>query len=705
VNQNVRPSTATPARLTPAPDRARSTSISDHGSRNTVIESLGVYLPPGIASTRDVLAGCDKISRFRRRASATRIEQLTGIKHRRLAPDTEPASEMARKAVLNCLAVSRCQPSDVDLILYCGISRYGAPDHYVSEPAISLVLTTHFPFKNALALDIGNGCAGMFTAISIADSLINAGLVRVALIVSGEHITDLMKTAQKEVTGYADSRFACLTLGDAAAALILKQGPDFRTGFQALELYTVAQYSEYCIGKPTDRNHGGIIMYTESAKLFDVAENYVIPDIVRSLEALRWGRKELDHLISHQTAQSAIDTLYEVNRLAQREILHEGNVVNNLSERGNTASTSHFVALWDNIQNGRIRSGDRLLFAVQGSGMTIGTAAYTLDDLPDRVRLAASNGHASPVFSSQGRARTILRGGAPRVRIESLGIANGDGATSGITLAQRAMEDCLAKSSYGKDDVEVLIYAGVRDEFIGEPAIAALIAGRSRMNETAGFPTAGKKTFAFDVYQGSMGFLSACYLGAGMMRSGRVKSVMIVASELEPNAARPEWDQIGIAAAGSAVILDSPADGRAGFGHCLFESFTEHIGAYASWLGTNQGTPRMHVTRQADLEAIYLKCIPGTVEELLKCARLSMEDIKVILPPQISKSLVPRLADALHVESGRFVDLAVDGRSLSSSSLAHSFLNIPGADVAAGDVGLMISVGSGLQVGAAIYYF
>jgi 3-oxoacyl-[acyl-carrier-protein] synthase III len=699
-------STAKSARPAPVPDATRFTSISDHGSRNTVIESLGVYLPPGIASTRDVLAGCDKISRFRRRASATRIEQLTGIKHRRLAPDTEPASEMARKAVLNCLSVSRCQPSEIDLLLYCGISRYGAPNHYVSEPAISLLLTAHFPFKNALALDIGNGCAGMFTAISIADSLIKAGLVRIALIVSGEHITDLMKTAQKEVTGYADSRFACLTLGDAAAALILKQGSDAGTGFQALELYTVAQYSEYCIGKPTDRNHGGIIMYTESAKLFDVAENYVIPDIVRALDALRWGRKELDHLISHQTAQSAIDTLYEVNRLSQREILHEGNVINNLSERGNTASTSHFVALWDNIQNGRIRSGERLLFAVQGSGMTIGTAAYTLDDLPDRVRLAAGNGHASSVASSQGRKRAILRCGAPRVRIESLGVANGDGTASGITLAQRAMEDCLAKSSYGKDDVELLIYAGVhRDEFIGEPAIAALIAGRSRMNETAGFPTAGRRTFAFDVYHGSMGFLSACYLGAGMVRSGRVKSVMIVASEIEPNAARPEWDQLGIAATGSAVILDGPADGRAGFGHFVFESFTEHIGAYASWLVTNQGTPRMHVTRHADLEAIYLKCIPGTVEELLKCARLSMEDIKVILPPQISKSLVPRLADALNVESGRFVDLAADGRSLSSSSLAHSFLNIPRAGIAAGNVGLMINVGSGLQVGAATYYF
>jgi 3-oxoacyl-[acyl-carrier-protein] synthase III len=683
--------------------------MSDHGSRNTVIESLGVYLPPGTASTREVLAGCSKISRLQR-ASTSRIERITGIKNRRIAADTEPASEMAKKAILNCLAASRCQPSDIDLLICCSISRYEAPNQYVHEPAISLVLTNHFAFRNALALDIGNGCAGMFTAISIADSLIKARLIRVALIVSGEHITDVMKTAQKEVTGYTDSRFACLTLGDAAAALILTEGSARGTGFHGLELYTVARYSEYCIGKPTEEKHGGIIMYTESAKLFDVAENYVIPDIVRALEALGWGKQELDHLISHQTAQTAINTLYEVNRLAQREILHEGNVINNLSERGNTASTSHFVALWDNIQNGKIGSGDRLLFAVQGSGMTIGTAAYALDDLPDRVRLAARNGHARPAASSEGRTRAILRCGAPRVRIESLGIANGGGPASGITIAQRAMDDCLGRSSYGKDDVELLIYAGVqRDEYIGEPAIAAMIAGRYKMNDMGRSRTTGRQTFAFDVWNGSMGFLNACYLGAGMIRSELVKTVMIVATDSEPNAAHPEWDQMRMAAAGSAVILDGPEDGHTGFGHCVFELFTDHIGAYASWL--DQGTSKVHGTRHADLEAIYLKCIPGTVEELLKCEQLRMEDIKVILPPQISKGLVPRLAEVLHTEIGRFVDTAVDGRILSSSSLAHSFLahsflNVQRAGgVAAGDVGLMISVGSGLQVGAATYHF
>ena len=693
--------------------------MSQHATRNTIIESLGVYLPPDIASTRDVLAGCGQVSLFQR-AAAKRVEQLIGIRNRRVAADSEPASEMAAKAIAKCLATSDYDPSEIDLLIYCSISRYAAPKRYVSEPGISIGLAAQFQFRNALALDISNGCAGMFTAISIADSLIKSGLVRVAMIVSGEHITDLLNTAQKETSGYTDSRFACLTLGDAAAALILKESPDARTGFNTLELYTVAQYSECCIGKPTPASHGGAIMYTESAKLLAVAENYAIPDIVRALDALQWGKQELDHLISHQTAQRAIDTLYEVNRLAKQEILHEGNVVNNLAERGNTASTSHFVALWDQVHSGSINSGDRLLFAIQGSGMTIGTAAYTLDDLPDRLRHTdynysskVSNGShpARHATSSPRRTRTILRSDAPRVRIESLGTAKCGAANSGMALTEHAMEDCLAQSAYRKEDIELLIYAGVnRDDFIAEPAIAALIAGRSRINETGSFPVRGKKTFAFDVYNGTMGFLNACYLGAGMIQSGRVKSVMVVASEIEPNITRPEWDQMGTAAAGSAVILDGVMNGSAGFGPCVFETFPDYLCAFTSWLTTNQGNPRMHISSHADLEEIYLKCIPRVVEDLLQFERLAMDDIKVILPPQISRGFVPGLADALQVESCRFIDMApdpeVDGRSLSSSSLAHSLRKARcSGRVTPGDIGLMISVGSGVQVGAATYHF
>jgi len=67
------------------------------------------------------------------------------------------------------------------------------------------------------------------------------------------------------------------------------------------------------------------------------------------------------------------------------EVCSEKNSIVNVTERGNSASTAHFVALWDHIRNGAIKSRENILFAVQSSGINLGVALYTLDDLPSRV--------------------------------------------------------------------------------------------------------------------------------------------------------------------------------------------------------------------------------------------------------------------------------------------------------------------------------
>src|SRR2546427_8830643 len=73
-----------------------------------------------------------------------------------------------------------------------------------------------------------------------------------------------------------------------------------------------------------------------------------------------------------------------------KEVCHNDNVINNIAERGNTATTTQIVALADSILSNNIQSGDNIVFGITGSGATIGAALYTLDDLPDRLRRIAS---------------------------------------------------------------------------------------------------------------------------------------------------------------------------------------------------------------------------------------------------------------------------------------------------------------------------
>jgi 3-oxoacyl-[acyl-carrier-protein] synthase III len=65
-----------------------------------------------------------------------------------------------------------------------------------------------------------------------------------------------------------------------------------------------------------------------------------------------------------------------------------------------------------------------------------------------------------------------------------------------------------------------------------------------------------------------------------------------------------------------------------------------------------------------------------------------------------------QLANLLGIEPHRVVDLAVEGRDLYTSAMSYSFEHARKAKlVKPGDIGLVINVASGIQVGCATYYY
>src|SRR2546421_6751344 len=131
-------------------------------------------------------------------------------------------------------------------------------------------------------------------------------------------------------------------------------------------------------------------MYTDALRIAAVNVQQAITHAVYTLERSGWSPEAFQHIIMHQTSKTTLnDAARELNSYFKREICNQDNVIYNLAERGNTATTTHIVALMDHILSNKIRSGDNVVFGITGSGATIGTAVYTLDDLPDRLRQRA----------------------------------------------------------------------------------------------------------------------------------------------------------------------------------------------------------------------------------------------------------------------------------------------------------------------------
>ena len=184
---------------------------------------------------------------------------------------------------------------------------------------------------------------------------------------------------------------------------------------------------------------------------------------------------------------------------------------------------------------------------------------------------------------------------------------------------------------------------------------------------------------------------------------------MIVASEIENNAGVVP-DRLGLGEVGSALILDDGGDGGAGFGTFVFKYFPKYLDAVNSsssfTVSEGKNKPSVKYSRDACLEDHYVECIPDAVAEALEAEALDLSRVKLILPAQMSAAFISKLADRLGVPRGRFVDVGQNGVDLFTSSLAYSLQHAVRQErVEAGDIGLIIGVGSGIQVGCVAYYF
>jgi 3-oxoacyl-[acyl-carrier-protein] synthase III len=667
-----------------------------------VIESLGVYLPARAVSTDDILNGCRTPLRFP-------FERLTGIGTRRVAGEGELSIDLAKRAIEICLSRSKRGPEDIDILLSCNICRYDRTDFgYSFEPNTAVQLRHHFGCTGALAIDVANACAGLFTGISIVDTLLDLGVIRCGLVVSGDYISHLAATAQAEISGFADPRLACLTLGDAAAAVVLERSDTAGVGFAAIDLYTLGRHSDLCVARPSERTPGGAIMLTDSAAMSAIGIEHSLTHLDRTLTAAGWAISDVDHIVPHQTSRSTLRRA----RAALEERYGEGtrlNVVDNLTDRGNTATSTQLVAIWDGILAGRIGAGDRVAFGIAGSGLTIGTALYTFDDLPDRVRRPVSTDSlGSRRTLPRRRTGTIERRRSPGVRIRAVGLAcpTEPCHADSLDLATRAAATCLAQTPYHPNDLDVLMYAGVyRDDFLLEPAIATILAGRLGC-DAATDPNAGRQTLAFDLFNGGMGFLNGCYLAAEFIRAQRGTVCMVAAAEIENNRGFDK-ELRGIREIGSAVILEPAGDDSDGFGAFSFRYFTEHLEALTVRTAVAESGVCLAIESDPRFEDHLLACIPPAVDDLLTSECIDRDEIRALLPPLTSVNFGARLAACLDIDPDRVVHACAQAAGdLFTSSLPYGIQAVRDHGcVERGDLGLIINVAAGIQVGCALYTF
>jgi 3-oxoacyl-[acyl-carrier-protein] synthase III len=348
-------------------------SAGSGGTWGCRIESVGVKLPARRLTTKDLMSRTSHRTRIQ-------LERLTGIHERRVVGPGENSFTLATGAARDCLSHSHHQASDIEMVINASITRSKGRSSQSFEPPLSLYVKQAIGATQALNFDLSNACAGMLTGVFILQDLVARGEISCGMVVSGEYISHLSWNAAREIRSLFSKQLASLTLGDAGAAVIVERAPGGGPGIDVIGFTTLAEHSRLCLAFPSSVGPGAQ-MYTKSRTLHKVAIEDMAPLVAETIGEAGIDLADIDYLIPHQTSARAIraGTHAFVQRLGARP----KHVVVNLEEYGNTSSTTLFVALHKYLDEKKINKGDRVMLLALASGIEIGIAIFTIDNLAD----------------------------------------------------------------------------------------------------------------------------------------------------------------------------------------------------------------------------------------------------------------------------------------------------------------------------------
>jgi 3-oxoacyl-[acyl-carrier-protein] synthase-3 len=120
-------------------------------------------------------------------------------------------------------------------------------------------------------------------------------------------------------------------------------------------------------------------MFTDSRAIHRVAMADTPMLLREALEVAGFDIGRIDHVIPHQTSVRAIRKgMTELTEQLGGSPRHPAVVT--VDRYGNTASTTHFVALVEELRAGRIQVGDRVALIAIASGLEVGVILFEVDE-------------------------------------------------------------------------------------------------------------------------------------------------------------------------------------------------------------------------------------------------------------------------------------------------------------------------------------
>ena len=302
----------------------------------------------------------DEVSRLTG-MSAAGILRRTGIRQRYWVSDGESTSTLATAACRTALEAAEIAERDVDGLILSTTS----PD--MGMVSTACLVQQSLGLGRIPAFDIAASCSGFLYALSIADQSIRTRQARTLLVVGAE--------VKSRFLNLADPSTAVL-FGDGAGAVVLRATEDER-GLHSLRLWAdgsrwdlihLPAGGSRCPLTAESLSQGRHTLTMKGSSLYRVATRSMKKAIVQCLDGHGIDIRKIDHLLLHQA------NLRIIQKLVKDLDIPPEKCITTIDRYGNTSSSSIPIALDMAVREGRIRSGDLILTAAFGGGLTWGSA-------------------------------------------------------------------------------------------------------------------------------------------------------------------------------------------------------------------------------------------------------------------------------------------------------------------------------------------
>jgi 3-oxoacyl-[acyl-carrier-protein] synthase III len=317
-----------------------------------VIQSIGHAVPEKVMTNLDLEKLVDTTDEW--------IKQRTGIAERRIASESETSSSLAIVASREALDKAGLLAEDIDVIV-CGTVTGDMP-----FPATSCLVQDAIGATNAGAFDVGAACAGFIYSLDVAASMIQAGRVQNALVIGVDTLTKFVDWSD---------RSTCVLFGDGAGAVIVSAEEGTERGVMDTVLLSDgsgARHINLEVGgslhpncSPGSADYRNTI-YMAGAEVYRFAVNAMGDACCRLLDQAGMTSGDIDLFVPHQANLRIIDSA------AKRLDLPPEKVFVNVQKYGNTSGGSIPLALYEAVQEGRLKEGMVVMTVGFGAGLVWG---------------------------------------------------------------------------------------------------------------------------------------------------------------------------------------------------------------------------------------------------------------------------------------------------------------------------------------------